>query len=131
MEIKLKRYVSYEPFGSKVESYSEKANSAFDESVTDDSFFVPESELIKRLNAGVTYGDALQGAYDFVDGKDTGIGVPLDRYRGLDRAEVSQALRRAEARAKESFENDIAAAQAKQAEAQTQAEVGTESVKTE
>lgn len=103
----MKRYSSFNAFESVIEDYDDsKINGCFDVSVTDDSFFVPESELIKRLRNGVTYGQALQGAYDFVDGKDTGINVPIDRHKGIDIAEVTEYAREVENNAKEKLQKE-------------------------
>lgn len=92
----MKRYSSLCAFDNEIVECSEKVNCNFAESVTDDSFYVPESELVKRLRSGISYGQALKGVYDFADGKDSGIAVPLDRYPGIDRAEVSEFLRSSE-----------------------------------
>lgn len=112
----MKRYSSLCAFDNEIVECSEKVNCNFDESVTDDSFYVPEKELIKRLRNGVTYGQALQGAYDFADGKDTGVAVPIDRYPGIDRAEVSEFVRAKESEARENFSKDMESAAKKTAE---------------
>lgn len=103
----MKRYKTLSAFDNEIVECSEKTNCDFEESVTDPSFFVPESELIKRLHAGVAYGQALQGLYDFSDGKDTGINVPLDRYKGIDRAELSEAIRTLDSSVTEHYATDL------------------------
>lgn len=120
--MKCKCYKTLSAFDNEICVCDEKTNQDFDESVTDDSFYVPESELVKRLRQGVTYGQALQGLYDFADGQDTGFAVPIDRYPGIDRAEVSEFLRQKEAEAKESFEKDLKAASEKSAAEKAAAE---------
>ena len=120
--MKRKCYKTLSAFDNEICVCDEKTNQDFGESVADDSFYVPESELVKRLRQGVTYGQALQGLYDFADGKDSGIAVPVDRYPGIDRAEVSEFVRRKEAEAKESFEKDVKAAAEKTAAEKAAAE---------
>lgn len=57
--------------------------------LVDDSAFVPTAESIRRLTSA-SYGNSAQSswAYDFRDGKDTGIAVPITRYPGVDPTEV-------------------------------------------
>mgnify|MGYP000043899068 CR=1 FL=1 len=65
----------------------------FGESITDDSFFVPTAEALKTAS-GVLSEDEVRRYYDFPDGKDTGIVVPLARKKGVDIAELSTDVRR-------------------------------------
>lgn len=61
--------------------------------VVDDSCFVPMSEAIKQLSANQSGADSDNLMYDFKDGKDTGIEVPLSRRKDVkDIAEVSSAI---------------------------------------
>lgn len=48
--------------------------------IVDDSNFVPESEILKKLNGTRQLSQVeLNTFYDFADGKDTGIKVPFER----------------------------------------------------
>ncbi len=65
----------------------------FDESVADDSYFVPNSSAIARLSGGRPYSsDEVKLAYDFPDGKDSGLSVDV-RRKGRDLAEISTDIR--------------------------------------
>lgn len=67
---------------------------SYDETLTDKSHFIPTSEAIKRLSASGALSDAeVSQNYDFTDGHDTGMKVPVGRMRGLDIAEVSNAVK--------------------------------------
>lgn len=58
--------------------------------VVDDSFFIPTSEAIKQLGANSGVQTNLKEYYDFPDGKDSGISVPITRTKnGKDIAEIS------------------------------------------
>lgn len=64
----------------------------YDPSVTDDSYFIPVSEAVKKMTPFV--GNASTDQYfDFPSGRDTGREVPLGRKPGMDIAEVSTAVR--------------------------------------
>lgn len=65
-------------------------------SITDRSQYTPDSEAIKRLVA--TGSQALTSPqllayYDFSDGKDNGMRVPVTRIKGKDIAEISTAIK--------------------------------------
>lgn len=109
----MKRYETIAPFGASIVDFVDRSNSVFGESVTDDSFYVPEKELIKRLKNGVAYGQALAGEFDFRDGKDTGLAVPIDRYKGIDIAEVTEYARAKSEACADSLKADIAEAKRK------------------
>ena len=65
----------------------------FDESVADDSYYVPNSSAIARLSGGRPYSsDEVKLAYDFPDGKDSGLSVDV-RRKGRDLAEISTDIR--------------------------------------
>ena len=59
--------------------------------IVDDSNFIPISEAIKQLGTAQQSGaDSLKPYYDFPDGNDTGIEVPISRTKnGKDIAEIS------------------------------------------
>ena len=61
--------------------------------IVDDSNFIPMSEAVKQLGTTPFNGDTYKGYYDFQDGKDTGIEVPINRTKnGKDIAEISSAI---------------------------------------
>lgn len=61
--------------------------------VVDDSNFVPISEAIKQLSNQGLSNIETNSYYDFVDGRDTGIKVPINRtHDGKDIAEISQNI---------------------------------------
>lgn len=63
------------------------------EYIVDDSSFVPMKEAIKQLSAIGSSSDSLKPYYDFKDGKDTGIEVPITRTKnGKDIAEISSHI---------------------------------------
>lgn len=65
----------------------------FGESLTDKSHFVPASEAVKALRGIAPLSrDVVARAYDFPDGKDSGVPVPASRARGRDIAEISTAI---------------------------------------
>ena len=58
--------------------------------VVDDSNFIPMSEAVKQLGTAQQSGDSLKSHYDFADGVDTGIEIPITRTKnGKDIAEIS------------------------------------------
>lgn len=65
-------------------------------SITDRSQYTPDSEAIKRLvatgNQSLT-SPQLLAYYDFSDGKDNGMRVPVTRIKGKDIAEISTAIK--------------------------------------
>ena len=91
----------------------------------DTSHFVPKCDAVQVLKAGDVVGS---GAYDFPNGKDTGVKMPRSRlhsYTG-DIAEASQNVREARNEAKgnveisaEQFERDVAMQSAKTVEPST------------
>ena len=72
----------------------------YDISLTDKSKFIPTDEAIKRLTGQALSASEVEQNYDFVDGKDTGMKVPVGRMKGLDIAEVSTAVRAEQAEIK-------------------------------
>lgn len=72
----------------------------YDISLTDKSKFIPTDEAIKRLTGQALSASEIEQNYDFVDGKDSGMKVPVGRMKGLDIAEVSTAVRAEQAEIK-------------------------------
>ena len=63
------------------------------EFVVDDSNFIPMSEAVKQLGSNNIGTDVKNNYYDFPDGKDTGISVPITRTKdGKDIAEISSDI---------------------------------------
>ena len=61
--------------------------------VVDDSNFVPISEAIKQLSNQGLSDIETKSYYDFVDGRDTGIKVPINRtHDGKDIADISSNI---------------------------------------
>ena len=61
--------------------------------IVDDSSFVPMKEAIKQLSAVGVSSDSLKPYYDFQDGEDTGIEIPITRTKnGKDIAEISSHI---------------------------------------
>lgn len=61
--------------------------------VVDDSNFVPMAEAVKQLGANNTGAEDLIACYDFPDGNDNGMSVPLSRTKnGKDIAEISSSI---------------------------------------
>lgn len=61
--------------------------------IVDDSSFVPMKEAIKQLSAVGASSDSLKPYYDFQDGEDTGIEIPITRTKnGKDIAEISSHI---------------------------------------
>ncbi|QCS37137.1 hypothetical protein [Tortoise microvirus 59] len=66
----------------------------YEPSVTDKSYFIPLSESVKTVNPSVLSASEIASSFDFKNGVDSGMKIPVDRYRGLDLAEVSQHTRK-------------------------------------
>lgn len=66
------------------------------ESITDKSQFVPESEALRKLKAnGSGISEADMQYYDYPDGKGSlSDKVPVARLKGVDIAEISQAVQK-------------------------------------
>lgn len=61
--------------------------------IVDDSSFVPMKEAVKQLTAIGSSSDSLKPYYDFKDGNDTGIEIPITRTKdGKDIAEISSHI---------------------------------------
>lgn len=75
--------------GNEFVKFKDCANLNFSESLADPTYFVPNSEAVKR----VQNSSPVVGSYDFDDGKDTKDNSMLFyRHKGLDLAEVSQRI---------------------------------------
>ncbi|QCS37169.1 hypothetical protein [Tortoise microvirus 63] len=85
----------------------------WDDSVTDKSFFIPMAESVKTVNATPFSEAEIAASFDFKDGKDSGDKIPVDRYRGLDLAEVSQIERNLRSKLEKQAKDDKAKAEMK------------------
>lgn len=86
----MKRFSTITSFGGlKVVDYEQNYITDFGESVTDDRYFTPRE--VQPLVAAPTPSPAL---YDFPDGKDNGVSLPISRKKGVDLAEVSGEVHR-------------------------------------
>ncbi|MEM1986735.1 MAG: hypothetical protein QXQ24_08365 [Nitrososphaeria archaeon] len=89
----MKRYETIDWLnGSKLIDY-ELPVIEYDESITDKSHFIPMAESVKRLSVGPMSADTIAMMYDYPDGKDNGMNVPIGRKKGVDIAEVSNEIR--------------------------------------
>lgn len=92
------------------------------ERVVDDTNFVPESEILKKLDSSRPLSDPeIKQVYDFADGKDKGTPIPFNRTaENLDIAilstvikkeskEIGNKVKEAEESAKRKFERELAA----------------------
>lgn len=90
-------------------------------SIADMSTFIPNSELMRKASREGAMG---KGLYDFPNGKDNGMKVPVARMKGADIAEISEAVKEEQGKVK----NKIKAAQ-QEAEAQARAQASLEAYK--
>lgn len=90
-------------------------------SIADMSSFIPNSELMRKAAREGAMG---QGLYDFQDGKDNGMKVPVARMKGADIAEISEAIKAEQGEMKEK----VKSAQEK-AEAEARAKASLEAYK--
>lgn len=86
--------------------------------VIDDSKFSPITQALKNINGSTLTDEQLAQSYDFVDGKDNGMSLPIGRGRFADIVEVSTELKESNSRLSESFNDfkETEARKAKQAE---------------
>lgn len=79
----------------------------FDQSITDPTFFTPVGSLIRKLNSQDRIAMSRDpNLYDFPDGKDNGMEVPLHRRKGVDLAELSEENNRLRQDVVESLSKD-------------------------
>lgn len=71
-------------------------------SIADMSSFIPNSELMRKAAKEGAMG---QGLYDFEDGKDNGMKVPVARIKGADIAEISEAIKAEQGEMKEKIKS--------------------------
>lgn len=90
-------------------------------SIADMSSFIPNSELMRKATREGAMGE---GLYDFPNGKDNGMKVPVARIKGADIAEISEAIREEQGEVK----TKISEAQ-KEAEAKARAKASLEAFK--
>ncbi|QCS37102.1 hypothetical protein [Tortoise microvirus 54] len=69
--------------------YERPVRDEWEPSVTDKSYFVPISESVKTVSGAPLSESEIANNFDFKTGHDTGMKIPVDRYKGLDLAEVS------------------------------------------
>lgn len=60
--------------------------------IVDDSSFIPMSEAVKQLSRVSVSNEIENMCYDFKDGKDTGMKVPIQRMGMSDITEISQSI---------------------------------------
>lgn len=101
--------------------------------IVDDSHFVPMSEAVKQLNANYTGSlEDISNYYDFPDGKDTGIEVPITRTSdGKDITEISTDIMNKVKDINENIENAKATKARKDAFEASIAKVNNKTIKTE
>lgn len=105
----MKRFATITPFGAlKVVDYEQNYVTDFGESVTDDRYFTPRE--VQPLVAAPTPSPAL---YDFPDGKDNGVSLPISRRKGVDLAEVSSEINRLNREIETDFANALELKKAK------------------
>lgn len=78
-------------------------------SVTDKTNYISDSEAIKRLTLQGSQpltNPQLRAFYDFADGKDTGMKLPVTRLKGVDIAEVSTEIKKETENIKEALEKE-------------------------
>lgn len=73
------------------EDVEQNLRTEFDDSLADKRYFEPVRESVKNIPSG-SLSDS--GLYDFPNGKDNGMQVPISRKKGVDIAEVSQSVRK-------------------------------------
>lgn len=89
----MKRYETIDVInGSKIVDY-ELPVIEYTESLVDKSHFIPTQEAVKRLvNAPPLSADIIETMYDYPNGHDTGMNIPIGRKPGADLAEISQDI---------------------------------------
>ena len=89
----MKRYETIDVInGSKIVDY-ELPVIEYSESLVDKSHFIPTQEAVKRLvNAPPLSADIIETMYDYANGHDTGMNIPIGRKPGADLAEISQDI---------------------------------------
>lgn len=78
-------------------------------SLTDKTNYVSDSEAIKRLTLQGSQpltNPQLKAFYDFADGHDTGMKLPVTRFKGVDIAEVSTEIKKETENIKEALEKE-------------------------
>lgn len=74
--------------------------------VIDDSKFSPITQALKNINGTVLSDEQISQSYDFQNGKDNGMELPIGRGRFADIVEVSTEIRESNKTLSESF-NDF------------------------
>lgn len=66
----------------------------FDPSITDPTFFTPVGSMVRKLNSQDKVSQSIPDMYyDFADGKDNGMSIPVSRYKGVDVTEIAQEIK--------------------------------------
>lgn len=73
--------------------------------VIDDSKFSPITQAFKNINGSVLSDEQIAQSYDFQNGKDNGMEIPIGRGRFTDIVEVSTELRESNNKLSESFKD--------------------------
>lgn len=71
----------------------------------DDSKFSPISQALKNINGSTLSDEQISQSYDFKDGKDNGMELPIGRGRFADITEVSTELRQTNQSLAESYKD--------------------------
>lgn len=86
-DLRLKTVNQYEELETEVYEFPKTPDSTF---VVDDSCFIPMAEAVAQLGSNNIGANDIKNYYDFPDGKDNGMSVPLTRTKyGKDIAEIS------------------------------------------
>lgn len=66
----------------------------FDPSITDPTFFTPVGSMVRKLNSQDKVSQQIPDLYyDFKDGRDTGMTIPISRKKGSDLAEIEREIK--------------------------------------
>lgn len=114
-------------YGSMVLEQYKEPEQAVMPYVVDTSSFIPMSEAVKKVIGKALDPATVKSMYDFPDGKGTADHIPVDRTHRFsgDIAEMSVALREAQAKAKDSLDKSYQQFQAEQAQADIDAQIAS------
>lgn len=66
----------------------------FDPSITDPTFFTPVGSMVRKLNSQDKVSQSIPDLYyDFQNGKDNGMTIPVSRFKGADVTEIAQEIK--------------------------------------
>lgn len=104
----------------------------WDPSITDPTFYTPVGSMVRKLTSQDRVAIQNQRQlFDFMDGKDTGIELPVSRKKGVDIAELSTEIREQTKSAKKRINEDIEKAMALKKKEMTGQEEPLDNVKLE